>query len=54
MRVEPLLNGIRALVNETLESSFAPCAIEDTVRRQLPVNQKVGSYQAPNLPMPTL
>ena len=41
-----LLSGIRALVNETLESSFAPSAIEDTVRRQLPA--QLGSGLLPD------
>lgn len=44
------MNGISFLIKETAESSLFFLSYEDTVRRQLSMNQEVGPpHQIPNL-----
>lgn len=46
------MNGINAPIKDTLGSSIAPSAIEDTATRWLPMDQEVGPYQILDLLTP--
>lgn len=47
-----LRSGISALIKEAPESTLVPPPCEDTVKRQLTMNQEKGLYYTVNLPAP--
>ena len=46
------MNGIRAFIKETRESSLIPLPCENTAKTQLSPNQEAGSQKIPNLLTP--
>lgn len=51
-RMELSVNGVSALITETLESSHTPSLRTGTARRQLSTNQETGPPHTQNLPAP--